>query len=75
MSEIIIIKQGYKLEIGRNRTRVTTYENLRLNTGDQNREEKSKKNNTDTSDKKLPSDYADYNYCNRIKQRRKKLEN
>ena len=56
MSETII-EQGYKLEIGRKCTRVTTYENLRLHTTELKREEKPKK-----IKQNIPSDYADCNY-------------
>lgn len=63
-----IIKQGYKLELGRKRTRVTTYENLRLNTTSPIKEEKPKKIKPS-----IPSNYADYNYYNRIRSRRNKI--
>lgn len=67
MSETIV-KQGYKLELGRNRTRVTTYENLRLHTTNPIKEEKPKKIKPS-----IPSNYADYNYYNRIGKRRNKI--
>lgn len=72
MSETII-KQGYKLELGRKRTRVTTYENLRLHTTNPIKEEKPKKIKPSIPQLPQPSDYADYNYYNRIKSRRNKI--
>jgi len=63
-----IIEQGYKLVIGRNRTHITTYENLRLHTTQPMDEDKPKKIKPS-----IPSDYADHNYYNRIKQRRSKI--
>jgi len=63
-----IIKQGYKLELGRKRTRITTYENLRLHTTNPIKEEKPKKIKPS-----IPSNYADYNYYNRICKRRNKI--
>ncbi|MBO5337526.1 MAG: hypothetical protein J6A94_10405 [Lachnospiraceae bacterium] len=60
-----IIPQGYKLVIGRRRTRVVTYENLRIQTTHPIKEDKPKKIKPS-----IPSDYAAYNYYNRIKQRR-----
>lgn len=59
------IKQGYKIEIGRRRTRVVTYENLRIQTTHPIKEQKPKKILPS-----IPSDYAGFNYYNRIKKRR-----
>ena len=64
-----IIKQGYKLELGRKRTRVTTYENLRLNTRTQPQKEKSEETKP-----RLPSAYADHNYYKRMHQRKEKIK-
>lgn len=65
MSSETIIKDGYKIVIGRNRTRITTYENLRLQTTHPLDESKPKKIKPS-----IPSDYADHNYYNRQRQRR-----
>lgn len=70
MSETII-KQGYKLELGRKRTRITTYENLRLHTVKPTKTAKKEKKKEIKSS--VPSAYADYNYYNRIKSRRNKI--
>lgn len=64
-----IIKNGYKFKIGRYRTQITTYENMRLQTTQPIKEGKPKKIKPN-----IPSDYAAYNYHNRMKQRRKALE-
>lgn len=63
-----IIKNGYKLVISRNRTRITTYENLRIQTTNPIKENKPKKILPS-----IPSDYKDFNYHNRIKMRRDKI--
>lgn len=65
MSSETIIKDGYKIVIGRKRTRITTYENLLLHTThpiDENKPKKIKPS--------IPSSYADHNYWLRQKKRR-----
>lgn len=64
-----IIKNAYKIKIGRHRTQVTTYENMRLQTTQPIKEEKPKKIKPS-----IPSNYAALNYHNRMKQRRKALK-
>ncbi|MCM1542123.1 MAG: hypothetical protein NC121_12810 [Blautia sp.] len=63
-----IIKNGYKFRIGRHRTQITTYENMKLQTTQPAREGKPRKIRPN-----IPSSYAAYNYHNRTKQRRKAL--
>lgn len=67
MSSEAIIKNGYKLTIGRKRTRITTYENLRLQTTKP--KDKPKK-----SEQSNPSSYSDHNYYNRQRQRRETVK-
>ena len=67
MSETYI-PNAYKLVLGRNRTRIVAYENLRLQTTQPIKEEKPKKIKPS-----IPSDYADHNYYNRMKQRRETI--
>ena len=67
MSSEAIIKNGYKLTIGRKRTRITTYENLRLQTT----KSKDKPKNPEQSN---PSSYSDHNYYNRQRQRRETVK-
>lgn len=69
MSSETIIKDGYKIVIGRNRTRITTYENLRLQTTKPKDKLKPKK-----SEQSIPSSYADHNYYNRQRQRRETVK-
>lgn len=64
-----IIKNGYKFKIGRRRTQITTYENMKLQTTQPVKENKPKKIRLN-----IPSDYAAFNYYNRMKQRRRVLE-
>lgn len=59
------IKDGYKLKIGRKRTHITTYENMVLQTTQPIKKEKPKKIKPT-----IPSDYANFNYYNRMKKRR-----
>lgn len=63
------IENGYKIKIGRRRTQVTTYENMQLQTTHPIK---------DTNKKKIkpciPSNYADFNYHNRIKKRASTLK-
>lgn len=60
-----ILPQGYKIILGRRRTRIVAYENLRLQTTQPIKEDKPKKIKPS-----IPSNYADFNYYNRMKQRR-----
>ena len=68
------IKNAYKIKIGRKHTQVTTYENLQLVTS-----QPLKKKNPKKIKKQIPnlpeqiSDYAGYNYYNRMKKRRAKV--
>lgn len=64
-----IIKNGYKFKIGRHRTQITTYENMQLQTTQPIKKEKPKKIKPN-----IPSNYAAFNYYNRMKQRRKALK-
>lgn len=64
-----IIKNGYKFKIGRRRTQITTYENMKLQTTQPVKEDKPKKIRPN-----IPSDYAALNYYNRMKKRRNVLE-
>ena len=63
------IKNAYKIKIGRRRTHITTYENLQLQTTQQ-----IKKDKPQTIKKNIPSEYAKFNYYNRMKQRRKVIK-
>ena len=63
-----IIQNGYKVTIGRRRTRITAYENLRLQTTQPIKENKPKKMKPS-----IPSDYAGFNYYNRMKARRERI--
>jgi len=63
-----IIENGYKVVIGRRRTRVTAYENLRLQTTQPIKEDKPKKIKPS-----IPSDYNGFNYYNRMKARRERI--
>lgn len=60
------VKNGYKITISRNRTHVTTYQDMRLQTTHPIKEDKPKKIKPT-----IPSNYADHNYYNRMKNRRK----
>ena len=68
------IENAYKIKIGRRHTQITTYENLQLVTSQPIKKEKPKK-----IKKQVPSlpeqvsDYAGYNYYNRMKMRRAKV--
>ena len=68
------IKNAYKIKIGRKHTQVITYENLQLVTS-----RPLKKKNPKKIKKQIPnlpeqiSDYAGYNYYNRMKKRRAKV--
>lgn len=63
-----MIKNAYKIKIGRHRTQVTTYENMQLQTTQPIKKDKPKKIKPN-----IPSDYAKFNYYNRMKQRRRIL--
>lgn len=63
------IKNAYKFKIGRHKTHITTYENMQLQTTQPIKKEKPKKIKPS-----IPSDYAGFNYYNRVRQRRKMLE-
>lgn len=59
------IENGYKIKISRKRTHVTTYENMQLQTSHPIKDTKKKKIKPS-----VPSDYAGYNYHNRMCYRR-----
>lgn len=61
MSGAEYIENGYKIKISRKRTRVTTYENMRLHTTKPIKSGKQKKIKPT-----IPSDYAGFNYHNRM---------
>ncbi len=63
------IKDGFKLKIGRRRTHVTTYENMILQTTQPIKKDKQKKIKPS-----IPSDYANFNYYNRMKKRRREVK-
>lgn len=62
------IEGGFKLKIGRKRTHVTTYENMVLHTTQPVKKDKLKKIKPS-----IPSDYAKFNYFNRMKKRRQEI--
>lgn len=64
-----IIKNGYKIKISRKRTHITTYENLVLQTTQPIKEDKPKKIKPS-----IPSQYADFNYYQRQKQRKNTIK-
>lgn len=63
-----IIKNAYKIKVGRRRTQITTYQNLTLQTTHPVKENKPKKIKPS-----IPSDYAGFNYYNRMKKRRSEI--
>lgn len=63
------IKDGFKLKIGRKRTHITTYENMVLQTTQPIKQEKPKKIKPS-----IPSNYANFNYYNRMKKRRQLIK-
>lgn len=63
------IENGYKISIGRQQTRITTYENLMLYTSHPVKNPDKKKIKPT-----VPSDYADHNYYLRQKQRRNAIK-
>lgn len=62
------IKDGFKLKIGRKRTHITTYEDMVLQTTHPIKKDKQKKIKPS-----IPSDYANFNYHNRMKKRRQEI--
>ena len=62
------IEDGFKLKIGRRRTQVTTYENMPLQTTSPIKKDKQKE-----IKRNIPSDYAKFNYYNRMKKRRQEI--
>lgn len=56
------IEGGFKLKFGRRRTQVTTYENMPLQTSSPIKKDKQKE-----IKRNIPSDYAKFNYYNRMK--------
>ena len=62
------IKDGFKIKIGRKRTHITTYENMKLQTTQPVKKDKQKKIKPS-----IPSDYANFNYHNRMKKRRQEI--
>jgi hypothetical protein len=63
-----IIKDGFKIKMGRHRTQVTTYENMTLQTTQPIKKDKPKERKPS-----IPSDYVEFNYYNRMKKRRKEI--
>lgn len=63
------IKNAYKITISRKRTRVTTYENLQLQTTQPIKSDKPKKIKPS-----IPSNYAEFNYYNRCKKRKETIK-
>lgn len=70
-----IIPQGYKITIGRRRTHITTYENLRLQTTKPIKENKPQQLKPSVPEQIVsePSKYADYNYYLRNQKRRERI--
>mgnify|MGYP001025879265 FL=1 len=62
------IEGGFKLKFGRRRTQVTTYENMPLQTTQPVKKDKQKE-----IKRNIPSDYANFNYHNRMKKRRQEI--
>lgn len=63
------IKDGFKIKIGRKRTHITTYEDMVLQTTHPIKKDKPKKIKPS-----IPSDYANFNYHNRMKKRRQDVK-
>lgn len=63
------IKNAYKIKIGRRRTHITTYENMQLQTTQPIKKDKPKKIKPN-----IPSDYKAFNYYNRMKKRRRIIQ-
>lgn len=59
------VENGYKISIGRQRTRITTYEDMRLYTSHPVKDPDKKKIKPT-----VPSEYKDHNYYLRLKQRK-----
>lgn len=70
-----IIPEGYKLVIGRRRTHITTYENLRLQSTKPIKDDKPKKLKPSVPEQLITesSRYADFNYYQRNKKRRDRI--
>ena len=64
-----LIELAMKIKISRRRTRLTTYENMELYTTQPIKQDKKKE-----IKRNIPSNYADFNYYNRMKQRRRVIE-
>lgn len=64
-----LIELAMKIKISRRRTRLTTYENMELYTTQPIKPDKKKE-----IKRNIPSNYADFNYYNRMKQRRRVIE-
>ena len=67
--EAELIELAMKIKISRRRTRLTTYENMELYTTQPIKPDKKKE-----IKRNIPSNYADFNYYNRMKQRRRVIE-
>lgn len=63
---ITYVPNGYKLKISRHRTHITTYEDMKLQTTEPLKKDKPKRIKPS-----IPSNYADYNYHVRKKNRRR----
>lgn len=63
------IENGYKIKMSRKRTRITTYENMQLQTSHPIKDTKKKKIKSS-----IPSNYADHNYYNRMRYRRNTIK-
>ena len=63
---VTYVQNGYKLKIGRHRTHITTYEDMRLQTTAPLKKDKPKKIKPS-----IPSNYADCNYYARKRNRRR----
>ena len=64
-----LIELGMKIKISRRRTYLTAYENMELYTTQPIKQDKKKE-----IKRNIPSNYADFNYYNRMKQRRQAIK-
>lgn len=64
-----IIENGYKITISRRRTHITTYENMVVQATQPIKKDKIPKRKPS-----IPSNYAEFNYYNRMKKRRKAIK-
>lgn len=64
-----IVENGYKITMSRHRTRITTYEDMRLQTTQPIKKDKPRRRKPT-----IPSNYAEFNYHNRMKKRRKAIK-